>query len=109
MKISSRRTLAAGLIGVAACVAASAAPGGQLPVLKSAVRILAEDKPLCVGHTASPEVLDWNNDGRKDLLVGTYSEGKIFLFLNQGSDAAPVLGKGVALQAGGKDIKVGFG
>jgi len=35
--------------------------------------------------------VDWNSDGRKDLLVGD-TWGYVHLFLNEGTDAAPVLG-----------------
>ena len=35
-----------------------------------------------------PEVVDWNNDGKKDLLVGN-SSGYVMLLLNTGTDASP--------------------
>lgn len=41
-----------------------------------------------VGARATPSVVDWNNDGRKDLVVGAYS-GMISVFLNEGTDSAP--------------------
>ncbi|UCG59686.1 MAG: VCBS repeat-containing protein [Phycisphaerales bacterium] len=41
-----------------------------------------------VGDIASPEVVDWDNDGRRDLIVGA-NDGKIHLFINQGTDTAP--------------------
>jgi len=42
------------------------------------------------GFNATPFVIDWNNDSRKDLLVGT-SEGFIKYFENTGSDNAPCI------------------
>ena len=36
--------------------------------------------------------MDWNNDGKKDLLVGDSTPGRTHLFINEGTDAAPVLG-----------------
>jgi len=48
-------------------------------------------------------VCDWNNDGRKDLLVAD-GRGWLFLYLNTGSDAAPVLEPGARVQANGKPI-----
>ncbi len=42
---------------------------------------------------AAPLVVDWNGDGRKDLLVGDVN-GDVWLYLNTGSDAAPVLAEG---------------
>ena len=117
MNGTTTRTLGSGLAiaaSVWAAAASQAATAGrtanaQLPVLKPGVRIRVGDQPLNIGHTASPEVLDWNNDGKKDLLVGTFSNGKVVLFLNQGADEAPAFRQGVTLQAGGRDLKVGFG
>ena len=37
---------------------------------------------------ATPTVVDWNNDGRKDLAVGSL-DGRIYLFLNEGTDTEP--------------------
>ncbi len=37
---------------------------------------------------ATPSVVDWNDDGRKDLLVGGL-DGQIRVLLNEGTDAAP--------------------
>ncbi|MBN2270305.1 MAG: VCBS repeat-containing protein [Sedimentisphaerales bacterium] len=41
-----------------------------------------------VGSRATPCVVDWNNDGKKDLAVGEY-DAKIRLFINEGTDAEP--------------------
>jgi hypothetical protein len=41
-----------------------------------------------VGSRANLAVVDWNNDGKKDLVVGAY-DGMIHLFLNEGSDSSP--------------------
>jgi hypothetical protein len=35
----------------------------------------------------SRQVVDWNNDGKKDLLIGSDSINAVYL--NQGTDAAP--------------------
>ena len=53
--------------------------------------------------------MDWNNDGKKDLLVGQYSNGNIWLFLNQGTDVQPAFGSGQKLQAGGANITTSYG
>ncbi len=101
------------MMGIAATAWAqsgpSLAPPEKLPILKAAGQLRAADKVLIIGHTACPEVLDWNNDGKKDLLVGTFDNGKVMLFLNRGTDAAPCFDQGAVLQAGGEDIRVGFG
>jgi len=41
-----------------------------------------------VGIRATPCVVDWNNDGKKDLAVGAY-DAKIHLFINEGTDTEP--------------------
>ena len=61
-----------------------------------------------IGHFV-PCVADWNGDGKKDLIVGQLMSGKIRLYLNEGSDAAPKLGEVQFMQAGGKDISLPCG
>lgn len=52
-----------------------------------------------------PRVTYWDADARKDLLVGE-SEGKILIFLNIGTDAAPTFDGGTYLQVGAPGAKV---
>jgi hypothetical protein len=61
-----------------------------------------------VGHLV-PCVVDWNNDGKKDLLVGQFSGGKIRLYLNGGTDDAPRFNAYSFLEAGGKEISLPAG
>lgn len=42
-----------------------------------------------VNAMAAPEVVDWNNDGLSDLLVGQ-ADGRVALFLNKGTRGNPV-------------------
>lgn len=55
---------------------------------------------------ATPQVADWNEDGKKDLLVGDRA-GYVTLFTNNGSDASPVLTQTGHIKAGSYDIDVG--
>lgn len=41
-----------------------------------------------VGDRATPSVVDWNNDEKKDLVVGAYNS-KIYIFINEGTDTDP--------------------
>ena len=59
---------------------------------------------LSTGYVAAPAVLDWNNDGRKDLLVGSW-DGYIWLYLNQGTDASPSFDGRTWLTSGASPIK----
>ncbi|MCX6879524.1 MAG: VCBS repeat-containing protein [Verrucomicrobia bacterium] len=82
------------------------------PMLRPALAIAANGAGLDVGDYAIPCVADWNGDGRKDLLVGyrvlaTPTLGdKVAMFLNTGTDTAPVFGQRSLLQANGADIQV---
>ncbi len=61
-----------------------------------------------VGSRATATVVDWNNDSRKDLVVGAY-DGKIHVFLNEGTDTAPDFRTEVFAQAGAVDLVVPSG
>ncbi len=50
--------------------------------------IKLNDGEFDVGSFSSPAMVDWNNDGKRDLVVGNQS-GKVLLFLNIGNDNAP--------------------
>lgn len=54
---------------------------------------------------ATPIVADWNEDGRKDLVVGAY-DGRIHLFLNSGTDSAPNFTRESFAQGAAGDLAV---
>jgi len=60
------------------------------------------------GGFSMPEVVDWNNDGKKDLLVGN-GNGTIHLLLNTGTDANPSFASATTLKVGATttDLSVG--
>jgi WD40 repeat protein len=68
-------------------------------------QLMAAGARLNVSATAVPCVVDWNGDGCKDLVVNYEREGKIRVFLNEGSDIAPVYSRSFDLMAGGKPIQ----
>jgi hypothetical protein len=61
-----------------------------------------------IGHLV-PSVTDWNSDGKKDLLVGQFSDGQIRVYLNSGTDSDPKFGEFSYLQAGAKPISLAAG
>lgn len=61
-----------------------------------------------VGHLV-PHITDWNNDGKKDMLMGQFAGGTITLFENIGTDDAPVFGEGKPLPAGEEPISMAAG
>ncbi|MFH1859439.1 MAG: VCBS repeat-containing protein [bacterium] len=66
------------------------------PVFGTYTPLLSAGTGINVRGYAVPIVCQWNNDGRKDLLVGS-GDGVIYLYLNQGTDAAPVLSMASAI------------
>ena len=61
---------------------------------------------LRVAGFSTPRVTDWNDDGRKDLVCGNFL-GRVHVFLNVGTDAAPRLGLGERLQVAGEEFAFG--
>lgn len=59
-----------------------------------------------VGSRAVPFVVDYDNDGKKDLLAGS-GDGYIYLYLNTGDDVAPVFTSATAIKDNsGSEIKI---
>jgi len=74
------------------------------------VKLQADGKDIeaRIGHLV-PVAIDFNGDGKKDLLVGQFSGGQIHLYLNKGTNTAPVLTDGGVIEAGGKQISLPAG
>jgi hypothetical protein len=61
-----------------------------------------------VGARATPCVVDWNNDDRKDLIVGAL-DGRIRIFINEGTDTEPDFIYDSLVQADGAELVVPSG
>lgn len=59
----------------------------QSPLFGSEMKL--NDGDLDVGFYSSPALVDWNGDGKKDLLVGN-QKGNVYVFFNIGQDIAPL-------------------
>lgn len=79
----------------------------DVPELKDGVYINNAGAPLQMTGNSCPFAVDWNNDGKKDLLVGE-SPGYIWLFLNQGTDLNPVFNGGSKVECNSVPIKVTY-
>jgi len=58
-----------------------------------------------VGQRTTPVVVDWDDDGRRDIIVGN-KDGLVVLYRNTGTDSAWDLEAGVAILDGGEDLVV---
>jgi hypothetical protein len=80
------------------------------PSFSNRIRIQAGGVNMKVdSYTSVPWVVDWNGDGKKDLLVGCFYNGNVYFFKNSGTDASPVFTTGTKLKADGQEISVAFG
>jgi hypothetical protein len=80
------------------------------PELEPGIKIYDGSDPLDVGKGSVPTSVDWNNDGKKDLVVGAFTQSKnVWLFLNQGTDHEPVFNGGVNIKSNGVPIKGSWG
>ena len=95
-----------GILAAGALAAAAAAQGGEIR-LGEPRKALAGDEPIDVevGH-ATPNFVDWDGDGKRDLLVGQFGGGKLRVYLNRGTEAEPKFRDFTFAQAGGKDMSV---
>jgi hypothetical protein len=100
----SYRRLTPGFLGLALAIAHVTVVCAQEALLRPGQSVYAGAAPLAPGSYAIPCVADWNGDGRKDLIVGYQTAGKVALYLNAGTDANPVFTSYANLQAGGVDI-----
>ena len=78
--------------------------------LAAPVRVLAAGKPIDtdVGH-AAPFYGDFDGDGVKDLLVGQFGQGILWIYRNEGTNARPKFAAGVKFKGGKQDGRVPTG
>ena len=69
------------------------------------VGLPGEKVDIRVAARATPSAVDWNNDGRKDLVVGSY-DGSVYIYLNEGTDGAPDFRAETQAQMGGTLLMV---
>ncbi len=83
---------------------------GLAPDLAPPVRLEAAGKPIDtnIGH-AAPFVCDFDGDGIKDLLVGQFGEGILWICRNEGTNSQPKLAAGVKFKDGKEDGRVPSG
>jgi hypothetical protein len=67
-------------------------------------KIACDGVIIDVGANSAPVVVDWNENGLPDLLVGNESPGNIRLYLNDGGDSVPVFSSYTLIQNGSSNI-----
>jgi len=79
----------------------------QLPAFEAPTVVMTDEAPLIVdGGNAAPCVLDWDADGKNDLLIGCKT-GEVYLYINTGTDESPSFTTGAAIIAGDAHLSVG--
>jgi hypothetical protein len=88
----------------------ASASAGASDELAAPVRIEAASKAIDTdpGH-AAPFVCDFDGDGVRDLLVGQFGQGQLWIYRNEGTNAAPRLAAGVKFKDGREDGTVPHG
>lgn len=83
----------------------------QSPRFGASVAIRAGGSDIHVAGSGcgapAPWVCDFDSDGKRDLLVGSGSTGRVIFYRNTHSDAAPVLADGIELMLGSAALSVG--
>lgn len=74
-------------------------------VFNDPVHVMQVNADIYGGSLVVPELVDWDGDGKLDLISGT-STGEIYFFKNKGTNINPSFQNPEALKAGGKVIKI---
>jgi len=80
-----------------------------IPPLDVGEYIYDGSNPLDVDMHSAVTVVDWNNDQKKDLVVGQYTFGYVWLFLNVGTDLDPLFNGGSQIESNGTPITTTYG
>ena len=94
---------------VLACLLLASPLLAHEPVFKTGVYVYDGLNPLEVDRHSNPCAVDWNNDGAKDLLVGQFTYGWIWLYLNEGTDLNPVFNGCTLVESNGAPITTTYG
>ena len=75
--------------------------------LTNAGRIQAHGVDIMTNNNSWPAIVDWDLDGRKDLLAGQEGIGapcNVYVYLNEGTDSLPVFGDSTPVEHGGSQF-----
>ena len=60
---------------------------------------------IMVPKKATPYIVDWNNDWKFDVVSGS-SDGRVYIFINEGDSKNPKFGKPQTVQVNNKELKL---
>lgn len=83
-------------------------PGGVgVPITQFTNFAAVQANGADISHSGwrAPRAVDWNNDGKMDILVG--AGGYVWRYMNTGTASAPVFAAAVKVQANGADVYAG--
>ena len=87
------------------------AGGGSLwaesPELMNGVLIESGGSPISLSQMSAATSVDWNNDGKKDLILGE-GAGYVYFYANTGTDEDPQFNGGVRLTSSGSPIQANY-
>jgi hypothetical protein len=82
----------------------------DLPVLAAGRPVQDGSYDLFIDWSqAAPTVVDWNNDGKLDLVVGQRKYSMIRVFLNQGTVTDPIFNGSFLVQNAGTNLTLDYG
>ena len=81
----------------------------ELVEFTSAGVLLCNGGRLDVGSYAAPLAVDWNGDGKKDLITGQFEYGRIRFYPNVGTNSIPVFDEYFYLLDGAGYLSVPYG
>ena len=82
---------------------------GQIPDFENGQLIYDGAFAIDVGYFGSPFMYDWNVDGKKDLIMGQFTNGNIRYYENWGEHYDPVFSGFSFLQANSAIITLPYG
>jgi hypothetical protein len=104
--MKNTHTKRVGFLAAVAGFALCASAGGAGELL-TPFRVEANGKPIDMElGSCSPYVMDFDGDGKFDLLLGQRGECKLRIFRNQGDNRQPKFGVSAYFKAGGVDASL---
>lgn len=97
------------LISIAFIAAAFETVWASPPEYGPQYLIYSGGSKIDVGYYGAPCVVDWDLDGKKDLVLGQFTSGNIRFYANQDSNDSPVFDGYEYIDADGSPISVPSG